>query len=179
MTKRGYPSRARTAAEIFEGRVIRGPGCWGWTGGLAVRGYPQMSVGWPLEKVRSGHRVSWEIHRGPIPAGMHVLHRCDNKACTNPDHLFLGTNADNIADRLRKDRPLTGHAKHPDSAIDAVRALRSRGVGVTEIGRRLGISHSHVSRIVHGLVRRKPRIPVATATREAQTRPADAEPLAF
>lgn len=97
-----------TAAQRFERRVIREPhpkGCWLWRGSHNPRGYSKM--GW----IRNGkrgwlyvHRVSYEIHIGQIPEGMQVLHRCDNTGCVNPEHLFHGTNMDNVLDKMKKRR---------------------------------------------------------------------------
>lgn len=77
-------------------------GCWVWKAYKDKRGYGQF---WPTRAspVRA-HRVAWELANGPIPAGMDVLHHCDNPSCVYPAHLFLGTQSDNILDCVSKGR---------------------------------------------------------------------------
>lgn len=90
-----------TRSAPFEAFYIPEPmsGCWLWIGGVSYPpGYGRMTRG------QYAHRVSYEIHRGKIPVGMHVLHRCDNRLCVNPDHLFLGTQSDNMRDMMAKGR---------------------------------------------------------------------------
>ena len=77
-------------------------GCWIWQGSHYWHGYGACSR--PLFGEGYAHRWSWAIHHGPIPADMHVLHRCDVRNCVNPDHLFLGTQKDNMDDMRRKNR---------------------------------------------------------------------------
>lgn len=126
-------------------------GCWNWTGSLAGGGYGQILI--DNEPCRL-HRLSYEIHRGPIPEGLFVCHHCDNRACFNPAHLFLGTNADNMADMVAKgrQRPAQGEAVGTSKLTEAdVIAIRS-AVGMTheQLASRYGISRPQVSNLRRG-----------------------------
>lgn len=92
--------------QVFWSKVQKSAGCWLWTAARAVNGYGVYGLMYP-----DGHRQQWKAHRlawsltnGPIPAGMMVCHTCDNPACCNPGHLFLGTGSDNMQDMFRKGR---------------------------------------------------------------------------
>lgn len=130
-------------------RVLMCPmsGCWLWTGAVTGRGYGSMQA---HGKVHYTHRLSWAIHRGPIPDGLCVLHTCDVRCCVNPDHLFLGTNADNTADMCAKgrDRHPKGE-RHPRAKLtwDDVREIRASALSHRALARLFGISHSRIHSI--------------------------------
>jgi hypothetical protein len=127
--------------------------CWNWFGAITDKGYGNIDVN---GKMVGAHRVSWEIHFGKIPDGMHVLHSCDNKRCVNPRHLFLGTNLDNMRDKVLKGRQPNGRmiwqAKLSDSDIPKIRELYSTGeYSHRKLAEMFGLSsHSSIRKIING-----------------------------
>src|SRR3990167_4818473 len=89
--------------DYIEERIERIPfsGCWIWMRSAQKQGYGDFRMD---GKHYLTHRASYELANGPIPHGLHVLHRCDVRSCCNPEHLFVGTNQDNIADSVAKGR---------------------------------------------------------------------------
>jgi hypothetical protein len=138
----------KTIASSFDEQYIKdeATGCWNWRRSVNKRfGYGQM---WDGKRYMRAHRFSWERSRGPIPDALSVLHRCDNRRCVNPDHLFLGTHAVNTQDMMSKGRGKNGTtkiraedvAKIREMYVDAPQAL---------IATTFGISQTQVSRIVN------------------------------
>lgn len=119
-------------------------GCWLWPKPNGD-GYGKLIVG---GKIRKAHRVAWEFFCGPIPEGLHVLHRCDVPLCVNPDHLFLGTHQDNMDDRKAKGREASFvGSNHPEAKLDeeAVRFIRSEvasGRSRRDLAALFGVSYS-------------------------------------
>jgi hypothetical protein len=137
----------------FWGRVDNpGPDdCWEWQGTRQSYGHGLLSV---AGKNLKAHRISYEIHVGPIPAGLIIRHRCDNPPCVNPAHLEVGTRQDNVHDRDSRGRhwALSGEehnmARLTWADVDEIRSLAARGESKTGLARRFGISRTHVYRIV-------------------------------
>lgn len=111
-----------TLINRFWNKVIKQNGCWKWTAMENDFGYGIINSGGRGGRPLRAHRVSWEIHNGNIPKGKHILHKCDNPTCTNPEHLFLGTNYDNVQDMVKKGRTCRGQ-KH----VEKMRAVAARG----------------------------------------------------
>lgn len=140
----------------FEAKYIPEPnsGCWLWLGSPNQAGYGRFGVG---HEVVKAHRVSHEIYKGSTK-GLHVLHHCDNPACVNPEHLFLGTQTDNRADMCRKGRHASvcgedsGKAKLTNVQVAELRQLKGV-LSCRKIGARFGIEGSYVSRLLSGVRR--------------------------
>lgn len=135
----------------FNAKVDRSCDCHIWTASFGSAGYGQIAVdGAP----RAAHRVAWELEHGPVPAGMCVCHRCDVKACVNPAHLFLGTQADNLGDMRSKGREARGeghgNASLSGDQVVAIRALSASGLSQRRIARVLGVSKSAVQAVIDG-----------------------------
>ena len=99
-------------------------GCWNWLLHKDRIGYGRLKVSMGNRhqfRFTAAHRYAWELWIGPIPDGMFVLHKCDNRGCCNPEHLFLGTQADNIRDMHRKGRGPRGYTRPKSAALDAAR----------------------------------------------------------
>lgn len=121
--------------------------CTLWEGRLDEKGYGRAG-----HANRLAHRQAWIAAFGEIPDGLCVCHRCDNRRCVNPDHLFLGTNDDNIADKVQKDRASKALTKDLAASILGLRDTMKQ----SEIAVLFGVHQSTVSRIIRG--QRRPYI---------------------
>lgn len=136
--------------ERFWNKVDKSDDCWEWTGKPDGRGYGRIKIN---GQSKLAHRISWELHNGAIPHhdsyhGICVLHKCDNPKCVNPGHLFLGTNADNVHDRVKKNRGAFGSsAGNSKLSEDDVAWIRQLGGPNRKIASCFGINETTVSRI--------------------------------
>lgn len=141
----------------FEARVlVSETGCWEWQGGKKHSGYGRVRY---QGKDEYAHRLSYEIFVGAIPKGMFVCHHCDNPRCVNPEHLFLGTQADNMADMARKGRgkgrgrrgARPGSANPFSKLTEEQVALIREAEGIQQaIATQFGVGQSTVSLIRNG-----------------------------
>ena len=146
--------RYLTLQEVFYKNVTPGAPdeCWDWPLSHDDFGYGRVRL---RNTEYGGHRLSYEIHIGPIPNGLFVCHHCDNPACVNPAHLFLGTDADNVADMVSKKRHQYGEktatAKLNDDAVRTIRSLYTeQGMQVIDIAQRFAVSMTTIYDAISG-----------------------------
>lgn len=130
-------------------RLNEATGCMEWTRSCDRDGYGYVQAGDSLKRV---HRVAYERAKGPIPKGKWVLHRCDNPKCGNPEHLFLGGNKENVADKVAKGRHAFGEkggrAKLTEEAVVSIRTEYAKGERQVDLAKRYGVHQTQISLIV-------------------------------
>lgn len=125
-----------------------GEGCWEWNSAISKTGYGVINV---ERKTTKAHRVSWEMHYGPIPEGMMVCHKCDNPKCVRPDHLFLGDSLANNLDMTLKERH--GRMRFTHEQVERIRALYGRHrdhLSHERIAEWFGVSKATISHMMTG-----------------------------
>jgi hypothetical protein len=133
----------------LKARLVEKDGCWIWTGAL-TEGYGQICHdGYVLFT----HRVAYALWKGPIPEGFFVCHRCDVRACCNPDHLFAGTHADNVSDMCSKGREARGQ-RHGRSKLtdDAVREIRTTVGNTKALAKKFGVDRTLIQQVRRGQI---------------------------
>lgn len=144
--------RVPMTIERFISNVFPDPasGCWLWGGHADSKGY---GTAWRDRAHVKAHRLSWELHNGQIPDGLCVCHKCDTPACVNPDHLFLATQRENIADMDKKGRRVSRRGSAHGCSIlleKDVRKIRKDTRPISKIAADYGVSPSTVSAIRSG-----------------------------
>lgn len=144
MTRKVTPLATR-----FWGKVHVTPNCWLWSASVTGSGYGQIGLGRKLDGRGDSHRIAWLLCNGPIPDGQQVLHKCDNKRCVNPDHLYLGTNAQNMQDALQRGQKPRGSkcsfAKLTDNQVAEIRA--TTGISHQKLSENYGVSRVTITRV--------------------------------
>lgn len=140
------------AAHFWAQVTVLGPNdCWEWQGHRNRKGYGQL---WFIDQTIAAHRVTWILTHGFIPDGLWVLHKCDNPSCVNPNHLFLGTNDDNVADKLTKKRQPYGTriplAKlNEQQVVEARKRFAEGGISMAALARTYGVSSMSMRNVIY------------------------------
>lgn len=121
--------------------------CWEWAGLLKPKGYGDF---WVDHKMRLAHRVVWELTYGDIPVNIMVLHKCNNKKCVNPNHLYLGTAGNNIRDSLEENPTGRGHCRLYEGEIWLIKKLYKGGIIQLVISKMFKVGRTQIQKIVTG-----------------------------
>lgn len=137
---RSHHQRFKSFVERFEEKFRKSDGCWDWIASKGTFGHGKIFF---RGRNIIASRASWILYRGEIPKGMCVCHKCDNPGCVNPEHLFLGTHAENMLDKTRKGRAPSGKAvkssKLTDDDVLEIRRLYKNGASCGEIQKKFNV----------------------------------------
>lgn len=145
------PRKSRLIRERFMEKIQQTEMCWIWTGLVSPNGYGRFFVNRRIGMMHA-HRVAWIVFFRFIPNGFHVLHRCDNKLCVNPEHLWLGSREDNMKDMVEKGRSQRGSrhwkAKLKEDDVSSIRERYAAGETQDAIAQSQPVGQAMISRIV-------------------------------
>ena len=156
--------RSGSIVDRFWEKVEKTPHCWLWKAGTFANGYGQFGLNADGKTIPTqAHRVAWEFTNGPLPKGVQICHSCDNRLCVRPDHLFPGTQLDNMRDaavkgRLHSARP--GKHKVKTEQLPEVEAMLAAGYPQQHIADKFGVSRHWVTMFATGKTRQydRPRL---------------------
>jgi hypothetical protein len=141
--------------ERFFSKVEKSDGCWNWKGGIACSGYGRFKLQHPVRHTVYAHRLSWVLHFGNLKEGLQVNHKCDNRRCVNPKHLYAGTQKENQQDMKRRGRHTFGekspNAKLTEKDVLEIYAFYEREKSTLKVAAKFGITKNLAWRIVRGL----------------------------
>lgn len=150
----GRKIRSKPLEERFWKHVEKTADCWFWTAFKDSRGYGRINF---EQTPILAHRVSWEIHNGPIPDGMSVLHHCDNPSCIRPDHLFLGNASDKMNECSKKGRTTRGErsksSKLTEALVSEIRTKYASGtISQSKLAKEYGVCQATINEVVRGFL---------------------------
>ena len=172
-----------TQRERFLAKVCPEPagGCWLWRGVVRSDGYGLVTFGGTQQRA---HRVAWTLFRGEIGSGLVVCHKCDVRACVNPEHLFLGTIKDNVRDMTKKGRSPRGEShgssRLTEEQVSRIKTMLLEGrMYMSEIAREFGVAHATISCIARGTTWRHVEAAAPVQAVETERDPLDQTSEAF